>query len=65
VLGEGHVIAVGSMKELATMQDPAVRSYFDGTRARAAQVQSKTSTTSVTPSKVQSKTLLQPETLKE
>jgi phospholipid/cholesterol/gamma-HCH transport system ATP-binding protein len=45
VLGEGHVIAVGSMKELATMQDPAVRSYFDGTRARAAQTQSETSTT--------------------
>ena len=65
VLGDGHVIAVGSMKELATMQDPAVRSYFDGTRARAAQVQSKASTTSVTQSKVQSKTLVRPETLKE
>lgn len=65
VLGEGHVIAVGSMKELATMQEPAVRSYFDGTRARAAQVQSKTSTTAVTPSKAQSKTPLQAETLKE
>lgn len=65
VLGEGHVIAVGSMKELATMQEPAVRSYFDGTRARAAQVQSKISTTSAAPSKAQSKTPLQTETLKE
>jgi phospholipid/cholesterol/gamma-HCH transport system ATP-binding protein len=65
VLGDGHVIAVGSMKELATMQDPAVRSYFDGTRARAAQTQSKTSKTSTTLSKAQLSPRFQTETLKE
>lgn len=68
VLGDGHVIAVGSMKELATMQDPAVRSYFDGTRARAAQTQSETSLTSIAPttlSKAQLKAPLHVESLKE
>lgn len=45
VLGEGRVLALGSMQELADMPDPAVRAYFDGTRARAAQTQAQTQLT--------------------
>ena len=36
VLGEGRVRAVGSMAELSRSEDPLVRPYFDGPRARAA-----------------------------
>lgn len=37
VLGEGKVQATGSMAELATLDSPAVRRFFSGPRARAAQ----------------------------
>ena len=39
VLGDGRVQGVGSMAELAHLDNPAVRQYFDGPRARAAQQQ--------------------------
>ncbi len=42
VLGEGKVIGVGSMKELAEMTHPIIRQYFDGPRGRAAQEQAQT-----------------------
>lgn len=37
VLGEGRVQGIGSMSELAQMEHPAIRQYFDGARGRAAQ----------------------------
>jgi phospholipid/cholesterol/gamma-HCH transport system ATP-binding protein len=37
VLGEGKVQGVGSMSELAQMDHPLIRQYFDGPRGRAAQ----------------------------
>ena len=39
VLAEGKVAATGSMLELSRMQQPAIRKFFDGPRARAAQEQ--------------------------
>jgi phospholipid/cholesterol/gamma-HCH transport system ATP-binding protein len=36
VLGEGKVLAVGSMDELSRMDHPTIREYFDGPRGRAA-----------------------------
>jgi phospholipid/cholesterol/gamma-HCH transport system ATP-binding protein len=39
VLGEGKVQGVGSMAELARMDQPLIRQYFDGPRGRAAQAQ--------------------------
>lgn len=39
VLGEGKVLAVGSMEELSQLQHPVIRDYFDGARGRAAQLQ--------------------------
>ncbi len=39
VLAEGKVQGVGSMAELAGMDKPAVRQFFDGPRGRAAQQQ--------------------------
>ena len=39
VLGEGRVLGCGSMAELAQMEHPAIREYFDGPRGRAAQAQ--------------------------
>ncbi len=39
VLADGTVQAIGSMKELAAIDKPAIRQYFDGPRARAAQEQ--------------------------
>lgn len=39
VLGDGKVQGVGSMLELSVMKQPAIRQFFDGPRARAAQVQ--------------------------
>ncbi|MFZ2391456.1 ABC transporter ATP-binding protein [Rhodoferax sp.] len=37
VLGEGRVQGVGSMAELADMDQPAIRPFFEGARGRAAQ----------------------------
>jgi phospholipid/cholesterol/gamma-HCH transport system ATP-binding protein len=42
VLGEGRVVGVGSMPELARMDHPVIRQYFDGPRGRAAQEQART-----------------------
>ncbi len=42
VLGEGKVVGVGSMAELAEMDHPVIRGYFDGPRGRAAQAQAQT-----------------------
>ena len=39
VLAEGKVQGVGSMSELAHMDHPAIRQFFDGPRGRAAQEQ--------------------------
>ncbi len=39
VLAEGKVQGVGSMSELARMDHPAIRKFFDGPRGRAAQEQ--------------------------
>ncbi len=36
VLAEGRVLGVGSMAELAHMEQPAIRQFFDGPRGRAA-----------------------------
>ena len=41
VLGEGKVQGIGSMSELAQMDNPAIRKFFDGPRGRAAQEQDK------------------------
>jgi phospholipid/cholesterol/gamma-HCH transport system ATP-binding protein len=41
VLGNGKVAGIGSMAELAQMDTPAIRKFFDGPRGRAAQEQSK------------------------
>jgi phospholipid/cholesterol/gamma-HCH transport system ATP-binding protein len=39
VLAEGKVQGIGSMPELSRMDQPAIRQFFDGPRARAAQEQ--------------------------
>ena len=39
VLADGKVAGIGSMAELSRMQQPAVRKFFDGPRARAARQQ--------------------------
>lgn len=44
VLGEGRVVGVGSMPELARMDHPVIRQYFDGPRGRTAQEQARTRT---------------------
>ncbi|MFZ6709424.1 ABC transporter ATP-binding protein [Undibacterium sp. TC9W] len=44
VLGEGKVLAVGSMQELSQLQHPVIRDYFDGARGRAAQQQAEIQT---------------------
>jgi phospholipid/cholesterol/gamma-HCH transport system ATP-binding protein len=41
VLAEGKVQGVGSMAELARMEHPAIRQFFDGPRGRAAQAQKR------------------------
>jgi phospholipid/cholesterol/gamma-HCH transport system ATP-binding protein len=41
VLGDGKVLAVGSMQELALLPDPAIRAYFDGPRGRGGEAASK------------------------
>ena len=42
VLANGKVQAVGAMAELATLDNPAIQPFFNGPRARAAQVQAGT-----------------------
>jgi len=39
VLADGTVQGIGTMAELAQMDVPAIRPFFDGPRARAAQAQ--------------------------
>ena len=36
VLGEGHILGVGTMNELSKMEHPIIRDYFYGPRGRAA-----------------------------
>ncbi len=43
VLAEGKVQGIGTMSELAQMDHPAIRQFFDGPRGRAAQEQEKLS----------------------
>ncbi len=43
VLADGKVQGIGSMSELAQMDHPAIRPFFDGPRSRAAQRQKLTS----------------------
>jgi phospholipid/cholesterol/gamma-HCH transport system ATP-binding protein len=42
VLADGKVQGVGSMAELAAMDNPAIRKFFEGPRGRAAQEQAQT-----------------------
>jgi phospholipid/cholesterol/gamma-HCH transport system ATP-binding protein len=42
VLGEGKVLASGTMQQLSKHQHPLVRAYFDGARGRAAQIKAAT-----------------------
>jgi len=44
VLGEGKVLAVGSMDELSKLDHPTIREYFDGARGRAAHEQAQDTT---------------------
>lgn len=44
VLADGKVQGVGSMDELSRLDHPAVRPFFDGPRARAAQTQDRSAT---------------------
>jgi phospholipid/cholesterol/gamma-HCH transport system ATP-binding protein len=39
VLGEGHILGVGTMTELSKMDHPIIRDYFYGPRGRAASEQ--------------------------
>jgi len=39
VLGEGHILGVGTMTELSRSEHPVIREYFYGPRGRAAQEQ--------------------------
>jgi phospholipid/cholesterol/gamma-HCH transport system ATP-binding protein len=41
VLADGKVQGIGTMNELSQMNNPAIRKFFDGPRARAAQDQKK------------------------
>jgi phospholipid/cholesterol/gamma-HCH transport system ATP-binding protein len=41
VLGDGKVQGTGSMQELSQMNNPAIRPFFDGPRARSAQAQNQ------------------------
>ena len=44
VLADGKVQGVGSMAELAAMDNPAIRKFFEGPRGRAAQEQAQDNT---------------------
>ncbi len=57
VLGDGRVQAVGSMAELAQVENPAVRRFFDGPRGRAAakQAQQADGAAPATPGRASSK----------
>jgi len=50
VLAEGRVQGIGSMAELARMEDPCIRQFFGGPRGRAAQEQAQAGNTSEAPS---------------
>lgn len=50
VLADGKVQAIGDMADLAQMTHPAVRPFFNGPRARAAQAQAQASPPSKEPS---------------
>jgi len=50
VLGDGTVQGVGSMTELAQMDKPAIRPFFEGARGRAAQTGSSPQTQAKEPS---------------
>jgi phospholipid/cholesterol/gamma-HCH transport system ATP-binding protein len=39
VLGDGHILGIGTMPELSQSQDPMIREYFYGPRGRAAREQ--------------------------
>jgi phospholipid/cholesterol/gamma-HCH transport system ATP-binding protein len=42
VLGQGHIVGVGTMSELSQLDDPLTREYFYGPRGRAAREQAWT-----------------------
>ena len=54
VLGDGTVQGIGSMAELARIDQPAVRQFFEGARGRAAQQQQQQQSPSQSPSQSQS-----------
>jgi phospholipid/cholesterol/gamma-HCH transport system ATP-binding protein len=49
ILAGGRVAGIGSMTELAEIDNPAIRKFFDGPRGRAAQVQTQELRDSVVP----------------
>ncbi|MDP3033323.1 MAG: ATP-binding cassette domain-containing protein [Rhodocyclaceae bacterium] len=49
VLAGGRVAGIGSMAELAEIDNPSIRKFFDGPRGRAAQVQTQELRESVVP----------------
>lgn len=49
ILAGGRVAGIGSMTELAEIDHPAIRKFFDGPRGRAAQVQTQELRDSVVP----------------
>jgi phospholipid/cholesterol/gamma-HCH transport system ATP-binding protein len=48
VLGEGRVLATGSMQELSLLDHPIIRGYFDDPRARKARGRAETTTREAT-----------------
>lgn len=50
VLGDGTVQAVGAMAELAQLDNPKIRPFFEGARGRAAQIESHSQSQSKEPS---------------
>lgn len=50
VLGDGRVQGLGSMAELSQLDHPAVRPFFEGTRARAAALEGETPASPPSPS---------------
>lgn len=53
VLAEGKVKGIGSMSELSNLDDPAIRKFFDGPRARAAQDQEQQQARIHSPEKIE------------